>query len=188
MFDSSSFNWKSFFSELLGESQRACAIVGAAILDSQLEDLLRSYLVDDGEELNNLLQSSHDLAPLRDFGSRITAAYLLGAIDKIAMRDLRVIKEIRNRFGHRPTGLDFNDEQIRKKVESLRVPQLMTTAFERETGVPMPEAAPRSRFAWSVTMLIGHLDQRRKVLNKVRLNPAPELDIGVETVQGTKND
>jgi hypothetical protein len=152
-----------------------------------LEDLLRTYLVDDAAELNNLLKSENDFAPLRDFGSRITCAYLLGAIDVNAMHDLRVIKNVRNLFGHTEQGLNFQDDEIREKVSRLRIPDMITEAALRETGIPQPDPAPRARFVWTVVMLIGYLRSRGGILSPVRLNPAPEFYVTVEGPGGEEN-
>ena len=178
--DPDPFDWNAFFEELSGGSERACAVVGAAILDASLEELLRSYLVGDLAELNNLLKSDHDFAPLRDFGSRITCAYLLGAIDANVMHDLRKIKDARNLFSHSERGLSFGDNAIKKIILKLKTPDMMTSAAVKATGIPQPSPAPRARFVWTVVMLIGYLRERSRTLGAVRLKPAPEFRVTVE--------
>lgn len=175
-----SFDWKAFFEELNGGSERACAVVGAAILDVSLEELLRAYLVDDDPELANLLHARNDFAPLRDFGSRITCAYLLGAIDRNARDDLRVVKDVRNRFSHSERGLSFRDGEISKKVAKLKIPDMINAASLESIGIPQPEPGPRARFLWTVMTLISYLATRTEILSGVRLNPAPEFAMTFE--------
>ena len=169
--------WRTFYDELQGDSDRACAIVGAAVLDANLENLLRSYLVEDTQELNNLLNAGNDFAPLRDFGARITLAYLIGAVDGVILHDLRVIKNVRNLFAHEHAILRFSSNPIIRKVRQLKVPDMITSAILRDAGIPSPGPAPKDRFVWTITTLLGELQNRRDALAKSRLKPAPAIQV-----------
>lgn len=77
--------------------ERAIAIIGAAFLDSMLEDILTCFMVDDDKESKKLLNYDQ---PMGTFSGRITAAYCLGLICKTVRDDLGIIAKIRNKFAH----------------------------------------------------------------------------------------
>jgi DNA-binding MltR family transcriptional regulator len=98
-----------FRSTLSEETDRGCALMAASFLDEQLRELLEMCLVDDPEKEKFLGPQS----PLGSFSARITAAFLLGKISKLAFRDLNLIRKIRNKFGHTSRPIRFSDEPIK---------------------------------------------------------------------------
>jgi len=90
------------------ETDRGCALMAASFLDEQLRELLEMCLVDDPEKEKFLGPQ----APLGSFSARITAAFLLGKISKLAFRDLNLIRKIRNEFGHTSRPIRFADESV----------------------------------------------------------------------------
>jgi DNA-binding MltR family transcriptional regulator len=109
---------QGFINEFSTESDRATAILGAAILDEKLYQLLTAFLIDDAKEVPLLLDNEQ---PLGTFGSRIHGAYCMGLLSRTLFDTLIVIKSIRNSFAHRLRGLSFADEGIAKECEKLRV-------------------------------------------------------------------
>lgn len=77
-----------FRSSLSPETDRGCALMAASFLDSELGDLLRSYVVDDRSVADEVFGQAK---PLGTFSSRIDAAYLLGLISANARRDLHLL-------------------------------------------------------------------------------------------------
>jgi hypothetical protein len=98
------------------ETDRGCALMAAAYLDSQLEELIRASIVDDADVADELLSQSK---PLATFSSRIDLAYLLGHIGKMVRRDLHLIRKIRNDFGHTSTPLDFTHPPIAARCREM---------------------------------------------------------------------
>src|SRR6266496_4785038 len=121
------------------ESDRGCALMAAAYLDSQLEELIRMSLVADNKAVDELLGVSK---PLGTFSSRIDLAYLLGHFSKNAHRDLELIRKIRNEFGHTPTPLDFTHPPIQARCKELY------HSF-------LKDDAPRKRFTNTVLGLLA---------------------------------
>src|SRR5712692_1846448 len=72
---------------------RVLAIVGAAYLDSMLEQLLRAVFVGDKENVDKLIGIR---GPLGSNGSRYQLAYCLGLISAEERDDLKTIADIRN--------------------------------------------------------------------------------------------
>ncbi len=128
-------------------NDRALAIVGATFLDTQLEHLVRSFLVDDQKEVDRLL--SYD-QPLGSFGNRIRMAYCLGLISRMIMDDLRLVAKIRNRFAH-DLVCSFDSDPVRSWTIDLK--------WHRVAYLTPPDgAAPRDLFDVGVNQLVGHLD------------------------------
>jgi DNA-binding MltR family transcriptional regulator len=98
------------------ETDRGCALMAAAYLDSELEKLLRKYLVNNDAVQSQLFEHS---GPLGSFSSRIDLAYLLGLIGRNAHRDLHLIRRIRNEFGHVPRPISFDDPQLASRCREL---------------------------------------------------------------------
>ena len=125
--DDSLDDWNKFFEELQNESPRAAVIIAGAFLDSQLRDLLSSFLVDDPKIVDEFLGSDKNPdRPLSSFSSRIKAAYCLGLIGKSIYQDLNVIRTIRNRFAHKMHGYTFEDPEIVKLCNSLKLAKMIT--------------------------------------------------------------
>jgi hypothetical protein len=105
---------------LLGKlSDREVAVVGGAILDCLLADLVALGLRDDPKEVEDFVGLDADgRAPAGSFGARAQLAYLLGMIDQPTLRELRLIKDIRNLFSHHAM-VSFADERVITKVKAL---------------------------------------------------------------------
>ncbi|MHB1142755.1 MAG: MltR family transcriptional regulator [Sulfuricaulis sp.] len=103
--------------EFQGESDRACVILSATLLDTALEALLRARLVPNATSTDSLLDGSN--APLASFSARIDMAYRLGLISAQFARDLHIIRRIRNDFAHNISGCTFEDTSVRDRVMAL---------------------------------------------------------------------
>ena len=114
-------DWETFLHEFAHESDRASAVLGATYLDELLGKLIASFLIDDKKAIDALLSPSQPYAPLSSFSAKIIMAYCLGLIDKIQYHDLNIIKRIRNLFAHGLQGLEFQDGQISKEINKLRI-------------------------------------------------------------------
>lgn len=104
-------------SELLKEeSDRGCALLVCSYIEYELENLLRSKLVNDETEADILLKRGS----LTNINSRINMSYLLGLISKEQKNNLIRIKNIRNKFGHSYKKVEFEDEEIKDICKKLR--------------------------------------------------------------------
>lgn len=107
--------WHRLTEEFLLESDRGAALVAAALLDANLEDLLRAFMVPDQREVEYLLGSN-----LQSLGARVRACYCLGLLSEDECNDLRIIKEIRNHFAHNLL-VSFEDQAVQKRCADLRI-------------------------------------------------------------------
>ncbi|MGC2222312.1 MAG: hypothetical protein WA624_08070, partial [Methylocella sp.] len=105
-----------FRETLTPETDRGCALMAAAFLDAQLEELFRKTWVDDPKALDEILGQTK---PLGTFSARIDVAFLCGLINEKTKRDLHLIRKIRNDFGHEPAPISFATGKIASRCREL---------------------------------------------------------------------
>ena len=163
----SSVDFDAFSSRFRAESDRACAVLGAALLDATLESLYNRRLRCFREEL---LSSN---SPLGAFSARIRLARALAWISEDVRYDLDQIRSIRNEFAHNfDHELSFANQSITDKCRTLRVANVLIEANEHAASKPHRNLSagliramgavfqpPRQRFEVSVEMLVQHLDE-----------------------------
>jgi DNA-binding MltR family transcriptional regulator len=152
---------QGFLAEFQNESDRAAAILSAALLDEWLRRLLVSFLIDVPKEVDAMLDVEQ---PIGSFGARIRLAYCLGLLDEKLFRLLTLIKKVRNEFAHQLHGLTFETAEVAETCATLR--------RELDLPVGLPEA-PRFAFMsatfsaqlslWGYTTSMEVSDRRRKV-------------------------
>ena len=103
--------------EFAKESDRACVILGAALLDSAIETVLKARLVPSPSASDSLFESPS--APLSSFSARIDFAHRIGLISARFARDLHLIRRIRNDFAHNVAGCSFGDSSVMGRVLEL---------------------------------------------------------------------
>jgi mannitol operon repressor len=134
-----------YFSEFLAEFQRetdrGAALVGAALIDSRLERLLSSHLIE-SKAATELLGAGD--APLGSLSSRIKISFALGLITELEYQEADLIRKVRNEFAHEVHGLTFSSQRISGLCSSLNA---NTPDGERFDG------NPRQLFINSVVLL-----------------------------------
>jgi DNA-binding MltR family transcriptional regulator len=105
---------KSYVDEIAEQTDRACAVVSAALLDTVLERLLRKRLVEG--TANALFRTD---GPLATFAAKISMARALGLLTTKEAEDLHLIRKIRNKFAHSLHARFFTEQSIRMLVENL---------------------------------------------------------------------
>ncbi len=120
-----------FSSRFRDESDRACIVLGAALIDAELERLYLRRLV--GIPVDLLRQGC---VP-RSLSGRIKMAHALGWISNDVLRDLELIRDIRNDFAHSSDfELSFEDSQTAARCEELLVPRVLLAANESAASAP----------------------------------------------------
>ncbi len=162
-----SFDLNAFSSVFRDESDRACAVLGAAQLDARLESLFARRLRTDQDKLLS------GMGPLSTFTARIKVAQSLAWIHAAVAYDLEQIRSIRNEFAHSADhALSFADDALAAKARTLKVAQTLIDANEHAASTPHPNLSaaairamgsfyrsPRQRFEITVEMLAQHLDE-----------------------------
>lgn len=161
------FNLNDFSGPFRAESDRACAVLGAALIDERLKQLFDRRLHYSNEAL-----LSHS-GVLGSFSSRISVARALTWIADDVRFDLDKVREIRNKFAHNADHeLSFADQSIADKCRTLKIAQALIDAHEALANRPptrfSPQVvramasvfqSPRQRFEITVEMLAQHLDE-----------------------------
>ena len=159
--------------EFHGGTDRVVAIVGAAYLDSLLESLIRSVLVQ-GEVTDRLLDPS---GALGSNGSRVALAHSLGLISSDCRADLNTVAKIRNAFAHDFNVEGFSNVRIRDLCTNLKQPALQTELARKSVSGPLLEASlamlqednstPRGRYSTTIIMLVVNLYRRIAFLRPI---------------------
>ena len=141
--------------EFFQTSDRACAIVAAALLEQLLHDLLHAHLVPNPSSNDTLFDGPS--APIGSFATKIDFAYRLGLISARLTRDLHLVRKIRNLFAHELEGCTFDRTNVANQVAEL------LKSLDIESRCPSLLGPPyntiRGHFMMSVTLIIGFLDE-----------------------------
>ena len=156
-----------FGEKMHSESDRACAILGAAFLDAKLENLFaqrfkKKYHID-------LLNGTSSLST---FPARIRLASALAWIDDPIQIDLDIIRKIRNDFAHSfDHELSFQNPSLVNRCGNLLVAQSYIEGYTDSIGAPDQNLseyairsikekfqAPRWRFQLSVDFIAQYFD------------------------------
>jgi DNA-binding MltR family transcriptional regulator len=110
---------EAFFKEIGGESERACALVLAAVLDHDLVELIRTKFPDEAKSFDELLFFG-DKAPMGTLHSRTIVALAFGFIGEAQRKDIDRIRRIRNAFAHASKTVSFETPAIAKECNALK--------------------------------------------------------------------
>jgi|ERR1017187_10983363 DNA-binding MltR family transcriptional regulator len=111
-------NWKTFLNELGGNSDRVSIIVAVAAMDTMLTNILLSYLLPTGKQIEDDSLFGAD-RPLSSFSARIHLAFRLGLIDEYFAKALHLLRKMRNEFAHAAISGSLNDSPHKERVEQL---------------------------------------------------------------------
>ena len=120
------------------ETDRACAVLGAAHLDYLLAKAIEVHLPRGSELSDELLFKPQ--APLGTFSSRISMAFALEIISKETKENLNTIRRIRNDFAHKMELHTFDEDQsIIDRCKNLQI------AVKQAKSYPEPHKSDLQR-------------------------------------------
>ena len=105
--------------EFAGASDRAAAIVAAAMLDDTLRRLLEAGLVVERPGGMDPFAPGQELG---SFMSRVKLSFLMGLIDESERKRLTLVAKIRNEFAHVTEDVRFSTERIADRCRELAPP------------------------------------------------------------------
>lgn len=141
--------------DLIRESDRGAVIVGAAILDDALTQLLRAVF-EKNKISNKQIEKMFDLSgPLSSFGSKTLVAYGFGFISKPVFEDLNRIRGLRNEFAHSSVKVDFLAADIVESVMSLHCVKEAKEGF-RAQRYSIPKDQTRSEWELQAKGYVKH--------------------------------
>ena len=92
---------------LAQSDDRTIAIIAATIVEARLRAVLENSFLRDENIEDQFFKST---GPLGMFSNKIDLAFLLGLLTKEAHRDLKTMKDIRNKFAHNLEVKDFQSQ------------------------------------------------------------------------------
>lgn len=105
---------------LMQESDRGCAIFSAAILEGDLEALLRAFCRKDDLSIKKVVDPLfRTYAPFATFSAKIEVAFALRLITRNLKRKLDVVRRLRNDFAHEPGPLTFETPECQHRLRLL---------------------------------------------------------------------
>jgi len=168
---------KATAESFLKESDRGCAIFGAALLHDDLELLLRAFFRDDPRIVRSVVSPLFQTyAPLATFSARIQLSFAMRLIPVDLKEKLDVVRRLRNDFAHASGPIDFKDERCCDRL-ALLIGREPTPGTSKD-GEPSdegpsritnrPELVARLAFVFSIVRLSGTLEFLTKAITEGR--------------------
>jgi hypothetical protein len=109
----------SFMGEFVGESDRAAVILGAAMVERLLGQILEKHLLPSTGTTDELLEGD---SPLATFSAKIKACHRLGILDDRFISLLNTFRRLRNNFAHETGSNTLGGGAARDRVSTLAEP------------------------------------------------------------------
>lgn len=172
---------KRFEKELGDESPRGVVLIGTAILEEKLRELLIAALVPNPSSSDTLCDGPN--SAFGSLSSKIDGAYRMGLISNTFCRDLHVIRRIRNEVAHEPQSFRFEDPSPKNRIESLSNSHGMykrSPNWVEENGFPSLKA----QFIEAVSWMVFYLASEKE---RCPAQNAPSLEFGYQFTFDSKN-
>jgi len=145
------------------ETDRGRALVSASLIEEMLEEILRGFLLENAGA-KKLFDEAN--APLSTFSAKASASRALGLITAEELRDVELIRKIRNAFAHSVL-CSFEDERIRDWAGALKLGMSALDALEK--GHKSRVDDPKQRFGMVAVSLVSSLYNRAHYVKLARL-------------------
>jgi DNA-binding MltR family transcriptional regulator len=99
------------------QSEAGNALVIAGLIDDDLQKLLLTAMRELSSKMVDRLFDGY--GPLKDFAAKIDVAFAFNLIDEKTHSDLRIIKDVRNKFAHAIRFTFFSSPEIIKLCQKL---------------------------------------------------------------------
>ncbi len=174
-------HWFNFLvKEFDKESDRACVVLAASLLDSALETILRTRLTPVANSNDTLLDGAY--SPLGTFSAKIDITYRIGLISGRFARDLHIVRRIRNDFAHNVISCSFDDSIIRNRtLELARSAEQWISKSDYRKAFPV---GPKGDFQMAVAWMQWHLRSLSDDATQIPENP---LEWGYAPIEPISN-
>lgn len=106
-----------YHSQLSLESERGSAIVGAALIDDALEEMLKTLMIASAQKDDELFNGPY--APLSSLSAKIDVAYRTGLISPNVRASFHLIRKLRNDFAHVSLQINFESQSVHSRIREL---------------------------------------------------------------------
>jgi hypothetical protein len=157
--------WKLFDNE----TDRAAAVLGGSYLEAVLEQVIRSWMPPDHDNVVNGFFDHHGF--LGTIGATKNMAFALGLVDGKEREDIQHIANIRNFFAHHVLDANtFDHEDVRKELRRISFfpfPPEWGGAQNTQSRIEKWEkATPRQFYLSAIELLVTRM-------RSMRVGPAP---------------
>ena len=138
-----------------GTTPLVVTILGKALIEHELEQQLRKKFKRKDDSTGTRL--TDDGAPLGTLSAKLTAGYAFGLYDEISLRNLNLIREIRNVFAHSKRLITFDEPSIAHAIRCISMPNKRNSRLYRNLQLVAKDAREDPRLAFQglcVTMYI----------------------------------
>lgn len=105
--------------EMYAENDRSAAIVGAAFLETRLEEIIKTQWPPISNTMDERLFSGY--GPLSGFSAKIDVATAMGLLDEHMRADLHKIRLLRNDAAHIESPFSFDSQESKKRLSEIRI-------------------------------------------------------------------
>lgn len=140
--------------ELEKESDRACIILAASIIDDLLFKLLDHHLVPYPGSNDPIFSNN---GPLSTFSNKINLAYRLGLISDKMSKTIHWIRKIRNVAAHEYQTVNFDSQKVKDITENIFNSTKLTKAIVKKNS--STELSTRKKFIFASSWLIYYFNQ-----------------------------
>jgi hypothetical protein len=126
--------------ELEKQTPRGLAVLGAALIDSRLKQMIKRRMFVQDRITDQLIGADDDSGGRIEFYDVCRLAYCLGLVGQSGLSDLDNIGSIRNRFSHRKGVRQFSDPRIIDLCKNLKSPERWHAHVGRT-----PEIIPKTK-------------------------------------------
>ncbi|HHF3077038.1 MltR family transcriptional regulator [Vibrio diabolicus] len=109
-------SYKEVTEIIKGESDRGAVLIAAAMVELELENLLKAKLVDTDKKKDPIFEHN---GPLGNFSSKIEMAYRLGLITQKQNLMFNTFRKLRNQFAHSSVSLSLENDAIKDQLEAV---------------------------------------------------------------------
>ena len=130
-------------------NHRSVAVLAGGYLEWRVRQSIIARLCATGKPAEKLLGKEMKNGEL-SFYYQCNLAYCLGLIGEIALEDLHLLGEIRNRFAHNLSVDSFSDGEVTRKCNALKCPEQFSVWNGEQAFVDGTPSAPITRFLTTV--------------------------------------
>ena len=128
-----------------GESDRSAIVLAGSFAEHYLATYIRHFMINDPQ-----IERLFEAGPLSSFDAPINIAYAFRLISSEHRDDLRLIKDIRNRFAHSPQLLDLKRDDIQTMIQKLS----MYKTLHAPSTPPNVQKSDRDIFLYPIGMFV----------------------------------
>jgi len=158
-------SYADFFSEFMGETDRAAIVLGAAQMDALLEAILKARLIEPKKDLFAFQ------GPFGTFSGKIETASVVGAIDRSFANKLHLVRNIRNACAHDVRRVQLDTGGVAQQIDDLSKAFSDTPYWEesrKQAGQIFEKTGNSLTLRFAIALLVANL--------ALALNNVPKID------------